>query len=357
MLYKTVPENMTHQGSTEGSVDDLLRLTLASLTEVSFLMHDLEEAVGRELLPYHDPAYQDLARMAHAVLYFGRQLKSLGTGVLNPAVRHRVRERHGLENALREATSSKALSLVFEPIVSSSSGRCHAFEALLRWNHPELGAVSPGEFVPLAERTGDIVAIGRWVLLEACREALTWNTFPAPALSVNISPVQIMAGSFIQDVSATLLETGLPPERLHLELTENLFPGDHKIISSALAELRRSGIRVALDDFGTGFSSLSQLRGLLVDAIKIDRSFTQALSLDSIPIVKAMVSLSEVLGLDLIAEGVETLAQAEALLSVGVPYLQGFLFTGHSLTAQCARDWLAAEACHELFLKTRSALA
>lgn len=339
------------------SLHCLLRQTLASLTKVTVLMHNLQSALARETFPDHDRGCQDLVRMAEAVLLAGRGLRSLGAGALDSAVRRNVGQQRIIEKALPEAVSNKALSLVFEPIISSSSGECRAFEALLRWHHPECGAVPPAEFIPLAERTGDIVAIGRWALLEACREAITWSGSPPPALSINVSPVQIMAGSFVRDVWSALSDCGLPGERLQIELTENLFTGDHKVVNSALTELRRSGIRVALDDFGIGFSCFSNLRGLLVDAIKIDRSFTEALDADPIPIIKAMVSLTQTLGLELVAEGVETSDQAESLLSMGVQYLQGFLFTGHSLTPQGARDWLASKARHVPFSRKKSASA
>jgi EAL domain-containing protein (putative c-di-GMP-specific phosphodiesterase class I) len=329
---------------SEPSLDYLLRQTVASLTEVSFLLQDLQKAVTKEPFHDHDPGRRDLIRMAESVLLAGRGLKSLRPGILNAAIGRDSREQRLIERALGEAVSTDALSLVFEPIVSSSTGECCAFEALLRWHHPERGAIPPAEFIPLAERTGDIVSIGRWVLLRACREAVTWPGSPPPTLSVNISPIQVVARSFVRDIWSVLSDSGLPRERLQIELTENLFAADHNAIAAALRELRRSGVRVALDDFGTGFSGFSHLRGFQVDAIKIDRSFTERFNTEDIPIVRAIVRLAQTLGLEVIAEGVETPDQAETLVCMGVQYLQGFLFTGHSLTPQGARNWARSKS-------------
>jgi EAL domain-containing protein (putative c-di-GMP-specific phosphodiesterase class I) len=248
-----------------------------------------------------------------------------------------------LENDLSEAIPTRALSLVFEPIVSAT-GDWPMVEALLRWRHPEHGTIPPTEFISVAERTGDIVPIGRWVLLEACRQALTWPGTPAPVVSVNASPVQILTGSFVSDVLAVLAETRLSPERLQIELTENLFANDLARINASLAELHRSGIRIALDDFGTGFSCLAYLQTLSIDSIKIDRSFVEGIEADSRPIVQAILSMARALNLETIAEGVEKPAQAEILFSMGTQYLQGFLFTGHSLSAEALRDWLASQS-------------
>jgi EAL domain-containing protein (putative c-di-GMP-specific phosphodiesterase class I) len=331
----------------ESSLDYLLRQTLASLyeeeTEVSFLIHYLQNALSGVRFPEYDLNQQELIRFAEAVLHAGREGKRFSGNALDPAISKKLFQRHVLEKALSEAVRANELSLVFEPIISSSSGNCRALEALLRWTHPERGECRPIEFIPLAERTGDIIAMGRWALYEACREAVTWPGAPAAAVSVNVSPVQIMTGSFPSEVFSALAESGLPPERLQIELTESLFARDHKIINSVLAELRRAGIGVLLDDFGTGFSCLSYLHTAPIDGIKIDKSFIAAINGDSMAILEAIVNIAHALGLEIVAEGVETSIQAETLVSMGVPYLQGFLFTGSSLMPQDARDWLAGE--------------
>lgn len=265
------------------------------------------------------------------------------------------KEQRRFEKALREAVRTRALSLVFEPIVSAA-GDWRIIEALLRWRHPERGPLPPAEFISIAECTGDIIPIGRWVLLEACREALTWPGTPPPLVSVNASPVQILTGSFVSDVFAALAESRLPPERLQIELTENLFVSDLARINTVLAALRRAGIRIALDDFGTGFSCLAHLRTLSIDSIKIDRSFIKGICGDSIPIVRAILSMAQALKLETVAEGVEELAQAETLLSIGTEYLQGFLFTGRSLTAEAIRDWLASQSRPGLSLQEQTGI-
>lgn len=334
MLYRKQPKIM----SPKPSLAYILRQTVASLAELSRLMRELQCAVNTQQAREDDVGGGDLVRMAESVLLAGRGLKSLGE--IDPAIRPNIRDQRVIEGALRDGILNNRFSLVFEPIVAYRSGECYALEALLRWHDHELGAVPPARFIPIAEQTGDIVAIGRWALIEACRQGAAWPGSPAPVVSVNISPVQIADGCLVRDVCSALSDSGLPPERLQIELTENLFTADHDLVGSALAELRRAGIRIALDDFGTGFSGLSHLRGLLVDAIKIDRSFTEKLNVCDIPIVKAIVRLAQTLGLELIAEGIESSDQAETLASVGVQYLQGFLFAGHSLAAQDVGEWL-----------------
>lgn len=276
-------------------------------------------------------------------MYAGKEEKHSKVRLFDPVLTERLMEQHQLDQAFREAVAARSFSLVFEPIVSSSLGICRTMEALLRWSHPERGVIPPSVFIPLAERTGDIVAMGRWVLLEACREARTWPGTPAPAVSVNVSATQIQSDTFVFDVFAALADSGLPAERLQLELTESLFAGNHAAISSALAQLRRAGIRVSLDDFGTGFSCLSYLRSLPIDSIKIDRSFIEGIDMDSRPVVQAILMTAHALGFEAIAEGIETLAQAETLVEMGVQYLQGYLFSKEPLTPEGARKWLASQ--------------
>ena len=325
------------------ALGDALRSIIGEPIQIDLETINIDATVGVALFPEHGNSHDELVSAADVAMYAGKEEKRSKVRLFEPALSRRLLEDHQLEQALRDAIPARSFSLVFEPIIAATTGHCHAMEALLRWNHPEFGPVAPSVFIPLAERTGDIVNIGRWVLGEACREAATWDGPHPPMVSVNVSAAQILSATFAFDVFTALQSSGVPPGRLQLELTETQFVGDHAATSTVLAQLRRSGIHVSLDDFGTGFSSLSYLRNLPVDSIKIDRSFVTAIHTDSGPIVKAILTTAEALGFEAIAEGIETTAQAETLVSMGAQYLQGYLFTGAPLPAEATRSWLAAE--------------
>lgn len=320
-----------------------LRAALLNPIQVDLETVKIDATVGVALFPEHGRNYDELIRAADVAMYAGKQEKRSKVRLFDPALSRKLVEHHLMEQALREAIPTGAFSLVFEPIIMAPSGRCGAMEALLRWHHPEYGTVPPSTFIPLAERTGDILSVGRWALREACREAATWPGTQPPAVSVNISATQILSDTFTLDVFSALADAGLPAHRLQLELTETQFAGDAAAASAVLTELRRSGIRIALDDFGTGFSSLSYLRSLPVDSVKIDQSFVTAVHRDSGPIVRAILTTAEALGLETIAEGIETPAQAETLISMGAEYLQGYLFAAAPLPPQAINDWLVSQ--------------
>lgn len=325
------------------ALGDALRSVIGEPIQVDLETVNIDATVGVALFPDHGSSHDELISAADVAMYAGKEEKRSRVRLFEPALSRRLIEDHQLEQALRDAIPANSFSLVFEPIIAASTGRCNAMEALLRWSHPEFGPISPSVFIPLAERTGDIVAIGHWVLAEACREAATWGGPQPPSVSVNISAAQVLSATFAFDVFAALESSGLPAGRLQLELTETQFVGDRAATSTVLSQLRRSGIRVSLDDFGTGFSSLSYLRNLPIDSIKIDRSFVTAIDTDSRPIVKAILTTAEALGFEAIAEGIETISQAETLVSMGAQYLQGYLFTGTPLSAEAVRNWLDTE--------------
>jgi EAL domain-containing protein (putative c-di-GMP-specific phosphodiesterase class I) len=279
----------------------------------------------------------------------------------DPALAAALRERHLLEDALREAITKDELRLVFQPIVNARTSHCQSLEALVRWEHPTRGLILPNDFISLAEKSGDIIPIGRWVLEQACLAAASWPGVPAPAVSINVSVAQIVGGSVISDVQAALSTSGLPTSRLHLEVTETVFAEDHKLIIPTLVALRALGISISLDDFGTGFSSLSYLRSLPIDAIKIDKSFVDDVQNESGPIIKAIRALADALLVEVIAEGVETADDAATLLSMGIYLLQGYLFArpvpqhlveGWLLDA--AGRWTSGEAAAEPLLGSTS---
>jgi diguanylate cyclase (GGDEF)-like protein/PAS domain S-box-containing protein len=241
-----------------------------------------------------------------------------------------ARSRLAMENALFHAIERGELLLHYQPLISAKTGKLAGVEALIRWKHPEYGLVSPAEFIPIAEETGLIGAIGEWVLQSACTQMDAWYRcgLPRIAVSVNLSSRQFRQDSLANTIKAVLDETGFDPRLLELELTESLLMDDIGRSKTVLSELKTLGVSIALDDFGTGYSSLSYLRGFQLDTLKIDRTFTAELmtSETNASIVRATIGLAKGLHLRTVAEGVETRAQADFLAQHGCEVLQGFLF-------------------------------
>jgi diguanylate cyclase (GGDEF)-like protein len=253
-----------------------------------------------------------------------------------------IRRRRDLETGLRHAIERGELRLEYQPLVGLKENRVTCLEALLRWDSAH-GAITPAEFIPVAEDSGLIVGIGEWVLREACRTAMTW---PTPArIAVNLSPAQFKKGRLYDTVASALADTGLPASRLELEITESLLLADNEPTLDTLHRLRALGVRISMDDFGTGYSSLSYLRSFPFDKIKIDRSFMRDLGgrADSLAIIKAVIGLGQSLGMSVTAEGVETEEQLAAVREQGCNEVQGFLFSP-PLRPEAARDLLRAEA-------------
>jgi len=233
-----------------------------------------------------------------------------------------------LEHQLHRALDRGELELFYQPLFQASDGSVASMEALLRWRHPSLGVVPPGQFIPIAEQTGLIVPIGNWVLREACRQTQQWHADGRTnKVAVNVSAVQLSSGDFLEQVSAILDETGLPPSFLELEVTESVIIHNFERSSRILADLRALGVSIAIDDFGTGYSALSYLQSLPVDHLKIDRSFIKEISSKANPgrLVQAIVTMAHSLGIRVTAEGVETEQQLSALRRLGCDLLQGFL--------------------------------
>ena len=230
-----------------------------------------------------------------------------------------------LEAALRHALPDQ-LRVLYQPNVRLRDGEVVGAEALMRWEHPDRGLVSPGDFIPLAEASGLIVPMGRWILREACAEAMRWDR--PLAVSVNVSARQVGERGLIDDVRNALEDSGLAPERLRLELTESILIEDVEETASVVRALKGLGVKLVLDDFGTGWSSLSYLKRFPVDAIKIDRAFVSGLpqAREDAAIVAAVMGFAGALGLEVVAEGVETARQVAALLGLGCELAQGFHF-------------------------------
>jgi len=239
----------------------------------------------------------------------------------------RMQARRTLEIDLRKALVNDEFELYYQPVVTLKTGQVGSFEALLRWHHPQRGLVPPLDFIPLAEETAIIIPLGEWILRKACAEAATWPQ--AISVAVNLSPVQFKSRNLMSVVVTALANSGLPPNRLELEITETVLLQDSEATLATLHQLRNLGVRIAMDDFGTGYSSLSYLRSFPFDKIKIDRSFVRdVLSKDGCAaIVRAVSALGTSLGMDTTAEGVETQEQLIYLRGQGCTEVQGFLFS------------------------------
>ena len=243
----------------------------------------------------------------------------------DPAMDAAAEARRNLEIDLRGALSRGEFEVYYQPLVEARTGQLTGGEALVRWHHPRNGLVSPADFIAIAEETGFIVQLGEWVLRQACRDAAEW---PADLrIAVNISAIQFRQARFVEVVMHALAETGLPPARLELEITETVLMTSLPQVVEALHLLRRLGVRICLDDFGTGYSSLSYLRTFPFDKLKIDQSFVQDLGDPAtVSILQAMIALGHSLGMSVTAEGVETEAQRAAVRDFGCTHLQGYLF-------------------------------
>ncbi len=238
----------------------------------------------------------------------------------------RMKRRRDIELALRNALAAGEFELHYQPIVNLESNQITSCEALIRWNHPEQGMISPAEFIPIAEEIGLIVPLGDWVLRTACADAVRWPD--DTKVAVNLSPIQVMNQNLVPTVINTLAMTGLPAARLEIEITETVLMQHTDATIAALHRLRGLGISISMDDFGTGYSSLSYLNKFPFDKIKIDRSFISGLpAADSAAIVRAVAGLANSLGMTTTAEGVETDLQLEQIRALGCSEMQGYLFS------------------------------
>jgi diguanylate cyclase (GGDEF)-like protein/excisionase family DNA binding protein len=276
-----------------------------------------------------DPA--DLFREAEIALVQAKREPGMRYTFFEPAMSAATMERVELENDLRRALERDELRLHYQPIVDLASSRIVGLEALVRWQHPTRGLVPPLSFVPLAEETGLIIPVGRWVLETACRQARSWmDTLPGSQLviSVNLSARQFTQPDLVEQVAEILAETGLPANLLELEITESVLMDQSEAGTRALRALREVGVKLVLDDFGTGYSSLSYLKHLPLDTIKIDQSFVQGLESEgaNLPIVQAVIALAHGLGMGVVAEGIETAGQLARLRSLDCDRGQGYLY-------------------------------
>jgi diguanylate cyclase (GGDEF)-like protein/PAS domain S-box-containing protein len=276
---------------------------------------------------------EDLLRDAAAAMHRAKERGRARYELFDEALRGRALSRLRVENDLRRALERDELTVHYQPLVSLRDHTMVSVEALVRWDHPERGRIAPGDFIPVAEETGLIEPIGRWVLEHACRQAAQWyrerpDDRPL-TLSVNLSAAQVSRPDLAETVAATLRATGLDPSCLALELTESMLVGDHEELSDTLMAIRALGVRLVLDDFGTGYSSLSYLTRLPLDALKVDRSFVDGLGTEprDTAVTEAIVAMSRALSLRVVGEGAETEQQVRELARLGCDLVQGFYFS------------------------------
>lgn len=284
-------------------------------------------SIGAALFPYDAASADDLLKTADIALY---QAKSEGRGIyhrFDADMSAELEMRRGFENDLRQALENNEFELHYQPLIDIKSRAVFGCEALIRWRSPARGFVQPSDFIPIAESTGMIVEMGKWILRTACAEAAKW---PAPIkVAVNLSPIQLTTGGLLETVTEALSAARLDPHRLELEIVESTLLGNTEPVLHTLWELKKLGIEIAMDDFGTGYSSLGYLRKFPFDKIKVDRSFItdMSTSAESIAIVRAVVGLAAGLGMTTVAEGVETADQLGSLQAEGCKQAQGYYFS------------------------------
>jgi diguanylate cyclase (GGDEF)-like protein/PAS domain S-box-containing protein len=303
----------------------------------------LSASIGIAVFPQDGQSFHELYRHADIAMYRAKE-NGRNTYCFFTSEMQRYHARHLLlENALRRAIENNELSLVYQPQYSLQQQKLTGFEALLRWQHPELGFISPGEFIPLAERSGLVIPLGEWVLKTALAERASWQQLTSEPLTVaiNLSPIQFRQPGLLTLIDSLLQASQLPAEMLELEITESAMVEDPAHAASLLDAFRQRGLRIAVDDFGTGYSSLSYLKRFALHKLKIDQSFVRDLlsDADDRAIVQAIISMAHSLELETIAEGVETAAQQALLQQLGCQAIQGYHY-GKPLPAEQAKAFI-----------------
>jgi diguanylate cyclase (GGDEF)-like protein len=325
--FQVILPDMDDRG-TLGSLADKIIQILSSPYQIDGRRAIIGSSVGICVAPYDGVEPEEIVRGADLALY---SAKNGGRGVYrfySSDLKDVEQERQIILDDLREALASDQLKLHYQPVVRTRDNAVVCFEALMRWDHPDRGSVSPGVFIPVAEGSELINHIGHWALRRACEDALQWpNTV---RVAVNVSAKQFVSKGFVAQVTSVLAETGIDPDRLELELTESVFMGDSDETDATFKALKALGLRIALDDFGTGYSSLSYLRSAPFDKIKVDKSFVDTCTQkneNSAKIIAAIIGLSKALGMDTTVEGVEAFDQFDLVCSKGAEYIQGWIYS------------------------------
>jgi diguanylate cyclase (GGDEF)-like protein/PAS domain S-box-containing protein len=315
-------------------IEAVARKILATLFKPVVLLDQecrISGSVGICMYPEHAQDEESLVKNADSAMYQAKEAGKNQFAFYSESIKNQSIERVALEASLRHAIERKQLFLHYQAKLDLKTRKITGCEALLRWNHPELGTISPAQFIPLAEESGLIVPIGRWVLQTACAQNVAWQRagYPALLMAVNLSARQFNDGSLMEDVADVLKRTGMQPELLELELTESMVVHDLERAARLLGEIKKLGVRIAIDDFGTGYSSLAQLKHFPIDTLKVDRSFIQDIPAneEDKTMTQAIIAMGKSLGLTVVAEGVETEAQQNFLSEHACDETQGYYFS------------------------------
>lgn len=308
--------------------------------EVESEQVNLAASIGIAVHPAHGLNADELIKNAEIAMYGAKEDGRNAIRFFSYDVNGKALEQLAIERELRTALERNELFLVYQPQLDLATGKIVGMEALLRWNHPVLGNIAPDRFIPIAERNGQILAIGEWVLKTACVQTRQWQVdgLPVVPVAVNVSAIQFRSDGFASHVRDVLVEAALSPDLLVLELTESMLLSNVAAVQESVRNLQSAGIRIAIDDFGTGYSSLSYLKQLRVDKLKIDRSFIRDVpgDRDDAVITQAIISMATSLNLKVIAEGVETDEQMSFLREHGCDEIQGYWFSKPVLPEQMA---------------------
>jgi diguanylate cyclase (GGDEF)-like protein len=338
--FVVVLEEATERLDVERIASHLL-VTLSQPLELSGHECHTTASIGIAMYPQDGVDAQMLTKNADMAMYLAKEDGKNGYRFFTKEIRNQSIERLTLESALRRALERDQFSLHYQPKIDMGSGQITGVEALLRWNHPELGLVSPLQFIPLAEETGLIVPIGRWVLKQACAQNMAWQRrgLRPVSMAVNLSPRQFADDRLLHDIDDALVASGMSPVLLQLEVTESMVMRNVARAIKVLNAIQSRGIRLAIDDFGTGYSSMSLMKQFPIDTIKIDRSFVRDLPNDSEDqaIAQAIISMGKALGMTVVAEGVETADQQAFLRNHACDEMQGYLFSKPLAPSQMAR--------------------
>ncbi len=339
---------------SEGEAQDKLAPLVATLYQpVKILEQDIHvsTSVGIALYPRDGNLPGDLLRRADLALYSAKRQGPAHVHFFHPSMDAMVQEHAEIAQSLRQALAGNEFETYYQPQVNLKTGAISGLESLIRWKHRERGYVSPSVFVPIAESAGLISGIGNWVLQDSCRKGRAWleEGNEPREISVNISVAQVLRADFLQDVQKVLEQSGFPAGLLCLEITESLFIGKTVgRVRAMLDKLKRLGVKLALDDFGTGYSSLSYLEKLPFDKLKIDRAFVSGIEADrkKRELLKGIITLAHTIGMEVVAEGAETLAELEVLMELNADHAQGYVL---SRPMPASEVGLAAQAIAEIF--------